>query len=156
MAVDLTDRAIQPGTGRPNLPRAVAFGVGAALVSSLVWYGVVVVTNYELGVLAVGVGWLVAVAVVAGSGGGRGLALQLVSVAVTVAAMAFSEYLIVRHLMLAALGESAPASVPWLLPPDKMLRLVAAGIEASPMTLLFWAIAVWTAFRVPAPAAAAA
>lgn len=143
--------AIQPDAGseRPNMVGAVLAGLAAAVVSALVWYGIVVLTNYQIGLVAVGVGFLVGLAVTVGSGGRRGLPLQIVSVAITLPAMALGEYLVVRHFV------AAEQAVPWLLPPGVMLKLVVAGLEADPLTLLFWAIALWTAFKLPSRGATA-
>lgn len=143
--------AIQPDAGseRPNMVGAILAGLAAAAVSALVWYGIVVLTNYQIGLVAVGVGFLVGLGVTVGSGGRRGMALQVLSVAITLPAMALGEYLVVRHFV------AAEQAVPWLLPPDVMLGLVVAGLRADPLTLLFWAIALWTAFKLPARGASA-
>jgi hypothetical protein len=68
------------GGGFSRLARAVLFGFVAAVVSSLLWYGISKLTGYEFGVLAIGVGVLVGGAVRAGSrrrGGRRYQALAM-------------------------------------------------------------------------------
>mgnify|MGYP005839118873 CR=1 FL=1 len=65
-------------------------------------------------------------------------------------AMAFSEYLIVRHFAVRALAERGVAGIPLLLPLDAIVELVVEGIKADAVTLLFWAIAVYAAFTIPA------
>jgi len=52
-----------------NFPLAVLAGVVAALVGAGIWAGVTIVTGYQIGYMAIGVGFLVAMAIrVAGKG----------------------------------------------------------------------------------------
>ena len=125
-------------------------GLAAAVVGTLVWYGVVVITKYQLGFIAVGVGWLVGMGVVFGSGRKRGPALQAISVAITLAALVASEYLIVRHFAVEFLAEEGVTEIPVLLPLGLMLELVVTSIGENLITLIFWAIALWAAFSTPA------
>jgi hypothetical protein len=144
------ERALQAETENPNLIGALLVGVVAALAASLVWYAAVAITNYQLGILAVGVGWLIGQAVVFGSGRKRGPALQAISVGITIVAMALSEYLIVRHFVVEALTEEGYTDFALFLPLDVMVEIMLEGIKADLLTLLFWGIAVWAAFSVPA------
>lgn len=148
--VSATERAFQAETEEANLMGALLMGLGAALISSLIWYAVVVVTDYELGIIAIAVGWLVAQAVMLGAGRKRGRRLQGLSLVITVVAMAFSEYLIVRHFIVQALAKEGFTEFRLLLPLGDMLAVIVEGIKASPLTLLFWGIAVWEAFTLPA------
>ncbi|MFQ5881278.1 MAG: hypothetical protein ACE5I9_02215 [Candidatus Methylomirabilales bacterium] len=143
-------RALQAEAEDPNLVGALVFGLGAAFVSSLLWYGIVVVTNYQLGIVAIAVGWLVAQGVMRGAGGKRGPRLQALSVTSTVIAMALSEYLIVYHFTAQALAQQGYTSIPLLLPFDVMITLIVEGLKSDPLMLLFWGIAVWEAFTLPA------
>ncbi len=145
------ERAFQAETEDVKSVNALLLGLGAAVLSSVVWYGAVVITNLQLGVIAVGVGWLVAQAVMLGAGRKRGSSLQGLSVAITVLAMAFSQYLIIRHFAVQALSKQGYTNIPFLLPVDLMVRLVVESLKNDPLTLLFWAIAVWEAYRLPAP-----
>jgi hypothetical protein len=137
-------------TEDPNLVGALVLGMGAAGVSTVLWYAMVVITNYQLGVVAIAVGWLVAQAVMRGAGGKRGPRLQALSVAGTVVAMALSEYLIVHHFTARALVQQGYADLPLVLPWQTMVLLVIEGLKSDPLTLLFWGIAVWEAFALPA------
>jgi hypothetical protein len=56
--------------GRGAFGRALLFGVGAALLGTIVWYAIIKITDHEFGLLAIGVGLFVGVAV---KRGGRGL-----------------------------------------------------------------------------------
>ncbi len=137
-------------TADANVAAGLGLGLLAAVVSSLVWYGVVVATGYELGLVAIGVGWLVSQAVMRGAGDKRGRALQAVAMVSVVVAMALSEFLIVRHFVNADLVQQGREAIPLLVNPLGALLLVAVGIQASPMSLLFWLIALYEGWRLPA------
>lgn len=147
----LIARAAKEETEDPNLVGALVLGVGAAALSALLWYVMVILTNYQLGIVAIAVGWVVAHGVIRGSGSKRGPCLQTLSVACTVMAMALSEYLIVHHFTAQALLRQGYPNLPLLLPPQTMAALVVEGLKVDPLTLLFWGIAFWEAFRLPAP-----
>lgn len=144
------ESALRAETENPNLLVALLLGLLAALGSSLIWYGLVAVTGYQLGIIAIGVGWLVAQAVVIGAGRKRGLKVQAISIVAVVIAMALGEYLLVRHYAIQALEIQGLTDIPVLLPIDVMLELIVAGIESDMLTLVFWGIAVYEAFTIPA------
>jgi hypothetical protein len=129
---------------------ALLGGLGAAVLSSLIWYVVVIVTNYQLGIVAIAVGWLVAQGVMVGSGRKRGPQLQALSVAITLVAMLASEYFVLRHFIVEDLSAQGYTDFKLLLPLGDMIELVIEGIKAEPITLLFWGIALWQAFVIPA------
>jgi len=66
--------------------------------------------------------------------------------------MAASEYLIVRHILIQLAVEEGyfVNDVPLLLPLEDIWFLIIEGIKADPITLVFWAIALWEAFSLPA------
>lgn len=39
--------------------RSILFGIGATIISGLLWFGLIILTNMELGLIALAVGWLV-------------------------------------------------------------------------------------------------
>jgi len=139
-----------------NMPRALLYGLVAGAIGAAIWFAIVVLTERELGLVAVIIGALVGTGVLVGSGNKRNVRLQLLSVLITLAAMTAAEYFIVRHFVVAYLvdkyGATASGQVPMFLPLDVAWDFVVSAIQDDPLTLLFWGIAVWTAFRVPAPA----
>jgi hypothetical protein len=61
-----------------------------------------------------------------------------------------------RHFVNAALAaEGAPERVPLLLGPADIAAVVGDSLAMDPMTLVFWAIALYAAWRYAAPAAPA-
>ena len=71
------------GAGLVGCVRSGVFGFAAAAGGALLWAGVTHVTGYELGIVAIVVGFAVGVAVKLGSGGRGGLPYQLLAVAFT-------------------------------------------------------------------------
>jgi len=143
---------MQAETENPNLILAALAGLGAATIGALVWYGVVAITNYQVGIIAAGIGWLVGIAVVFGSGRKRGPALQAISVIITLMALAVSQYLIMRHFAVEYLTEQEPGfpGLPLLLPVGLMFELVVEGLKSDLLTIVFWGIALLAAVATPA------
>jgi hypothetical protein len=75
--------ALQRPAGFTGLARALVLGSAAGLIGAAVWYGIRVASGYELGIIAIAIGFFVGVAVKRGSGGRGGLAFQLLAVALT-------------------------------------------------------------------------
>lgn len=149
-----TDELHREQTEGANMLGALVYGLVAGALGAAIWFAIVVVTNYEVGLLAVLIGAAVGTGVMIGSGRKRNLNLQLLSVTITLAAMAGAEYFIVRHFLVEYLveqGQASASQVPMFLPLDMAWDFVTSAIQDDPLTLVFWAIAVWTAFRVPRP-----
>ena len=108
-----------------------------------------VITNCELGIVAIAIGWLIGTAVMFGAGRKRGLVLQIAAVLITLVALLFGDYLIVRYFVDKNLATQGYTGIPLILAPSIMIELVVEGIKASPTSLLFWAIALWQAFVTP-------
>lgn len=66
-----------------RMARASLVGVGAAFAGFLLYWGILAVTGYELGLIAIVVGWLVGAGVRWGSNQRGGLFYQLMAVALT-------------------------------------------------------------------------
>ena len=136
---------------RADLIGGLAAGLVAAIVASAIWYAVVVVTGFQVGLVAIAVGFLVGQAVVLGARRRGSVVLVGASVVFTLLALAISEYLIVVHfvgLEFAADG----LTIEVLQPIDFIIEVVAESVQADPLTLLFWAIALFQAVAIPARA----
>lgn len=72
-----------PGSGTSRVLRATLFGLGAAIVGAGIYYAILAATGYELGLVAILVGWLVGRAVQKGSHGAGGWAYQTLAVGFT-------------------------------------------------------------------------
>ena len=78
--------------------------IGAVLATAL-WYGVVAITNWQVGIIAVAVGFIVGQGVVFGAGRHPSIALVPISVVFTLVSLVVSEYLIARHFLGIAAAE---------------------------------------------------
>src|SRR6266542_1094877 len=79
---------LQGPLGRRRFWRAFWFGSGAALVSAILWYAVSAITGYQIGLVAVAVGFIVGLAVKKGGEGRGGRKLQVLALLLTYGAMA--------------------------------------------------------------------
>jgi hypothetical protein len=87
------DAALASMTGGSRVARvmkALVLGTVAAAISAGVWYAIIALTGYELGIVAIAVGIAVGVAVRMGSEGRGGLAYQLIAVLLTYVAIGSS------------------------------------------------------------------
>ena len=76
------------GSGTIRAGRALAAGIGAAILGAIVWWGVRKLTGYEVGLISIGIGVGVGKAVRWGSRNRGGWAYQLMAVLLTYAAVA--------------------------------------------------------------------
>lgn len=148
---DQAEQALQTETQHPNVLMALACGVLAGLVAGAVWYLIVVITSYEIGYVAIGVGYLIGFAVHLGAGRKRGGSLQALSVGVTLVSLLVANYFtflhFLRQYLLEQKTEGYAGEFFFVSPfePTFWQNLV------SPIGLLIWAIALYAAFSVPKP-----
>jgi hypothetical protein len=160
-----------PAPAEPATMGDIAGGVigGAigAVLATAIWYGVVTVTHWQIGFVAVAVGFIVAQGVVFGAGRHPSILLVPVSVVFTFVALVVSEYFIARFLineglaeLLALMGtaqaegmEFTYAELQAEFQAMSPIDVIRSSIELEPITLLFWAIAGWEAFVIPMRAA---
>lgn len=65
----------------------------------------------------------------------------------TLVALVVSEYLIVAHFVGQQLAEGETLQL--LQPPDSVVTVVAESLQADPVTLVFWGIALFQAVVIP-------
>ena len=76
-----------PGSSFTRLLGAMAAGTLAAIIASALWMTVTKLTGYEIGLIAIAVGWIVGVAIQLGNRGVGGLPYQLIAVFLTYTAI---------------------------------------------------------------------
>lgn len=64
-------------------PLAILLGVGAAILGAILYFAVTAITGYEIGLVAIAVGWLVGRAIQKGTGGRGGRGYQVAAVLLT-------------------------------------------------------------------------
>jgi hypothetical protein len=133
-----------------NYGAAVAGGVAGAVLGVLAWWGFTVMTHVAFGLVAVVIGVAVGKGVVMASGDKRHRNLQILSVVISVAGFAYATYLVNRTFIQKAYAEKGETIVLPLLPaPDLFLQVVALGFGV--MDLVFLAIVVYEAWKIPSP-----
>lgn len=147
-----------PATMGDLVGGVVGGAIGAVLATGL-WYGVVAITNWQVGIVAIAVGFIVGQGVVLGAGRHPSILLVPISLAFTLVSLVVSEYLIANHFYSTAVAEIAAemglsvgevsdiADLAGL--PQTPIELIRFSLESDPITLLFWAIAGWEAFVIP-------
>ncbi|MEI7741350.1 MAG: hypothetical protein WCJ29_02495 [bacterium] len=82
-----------------NMWRAFAYGAGAAIVSGAIWYAFTLGSNMEYGIIAIGVGYLVAVGVFHGAGKKRSRKLQILSALLALVAILGAKFALFMHFV---------------------------------------------------------
>jgi len=134
-----------------NYPMALLGAVLGGVAGALVWWGFTVLTKIGLGLIAVGIGFLVGHGAARGAGGKRSVGLQALSVAVGAVAFLVAAYLVNMTFINQALAQQGrPVRVPF--PPASLgmfFHVLAANFGV--MKLVFLAIVVYEAWIIPRP-----
>jgi hypothetical protein len=131
--------------GAAAFGRALVVGFGAAAIGSTLYYLIDRITGYQLGLVAIAVGFLVGRAVRWGTGGRGGRLYQVLAVALTYAAISFSflPYVLESNQTLGV------ADLPLLVP-----FIIALPIQLgmrSPFLLVIFGIGLWEAWKLTTP-----
>jgi hypothetical protein len=123
-------------------------GAVGAVIATAVWYGVVAVTNWQIGLVAVAVGFIVGQGVLLGAAGRGSILLVPISLGFTLVALVASEFLIANYFLTEVALEMGmdPELARTLYTP---VELVRTSLESDPLTLVFWAIAGYQAVVIP-------
>jgi hypothetical protein len=76
-----------------SLLPAIAAGVVAALVGGIVWGLIAKFSEYEIGIVAWGIGWVAGTAVVFATRGAKGVPLQVIAIVSSLAGIVLGKYL---------------------------------------------------------------
>ena len=142
------DRAIEAQGQDITNPLAVLGGVAGGAVGALAWWGFTVLTEYNLGLVAIVIGIGVGKGIIWCTGGKRARSLQLLSVVLAALAFVYASYLVDRSFILRALG-AVGQTLPLLPGPGLFVEILRAGFQ--PFDLVFLGITVYEAWKIPAP-----
>jgi hypothetical protein len=151
---DLTaqlQQAIEAQDRDVSWPRALAGALGGAVVGVLAWWGFTVATRISFGLVAVVIGFAVAKGAVLLSGNKRARGLQILAVIVSTVAYFYASYLVNRTFVLRTLAEQGQQGMGLPLLPDPELFIQVVRLGLGIMDLVFLAIVIWEAWRIPAP-----
>ena len=128
-----------------NYPAAAVGAVLGGVLGALVWWGFTVTTKISFGLVAIVIGIAVAKGAMLFAGGKRSRGLQWLSVAVAGLAFFYASYLVNRTLIL----REGAVHLPLLPGIGLLVRVVSLGFGV--FDLVFLAIVLWEAWRIPAP-----
>lgn len=134
-----------------NYPMAVLGAVLGGAAGALVWWGFTVLTKIGLGLIAVGIGFLVGHGTVRFSGGKRTRGLQILAVAVGTVSFLIAAYLVNMTFINEVLAERG---APWRVSfPPLSVTMFYRVLEANfgIMKLVFLAIVIYEAWIIPRP-----
>jgi hypothetical protein len=133
-----------------NYSMAAVGGLLGAAIGVLVWWGFTVVTNIAFGLVAVVIGIAVGKGVLMLSGNKRSQGLQITSVIIATLGFVYASYLVNRTFVQKALAEEGQDVVlPWIPNPEMLIWVLQLGF--SFMDVVFLAIVVYQAWKIPAP-----
>ena len=133
------------------LGTAALAGLIAAIVGGVVWGLIVRWSGYEIGIAAWGIGFVVGTAVAIGARGVRGLPYQVLAVVLALAGIVLGKYLSFAWTLGDALeDENLPIEVPIFSRATWEAFMENRSEIWSLFDLLWVALAVVTAFRIPA------
>ena len=134
-----------------NTALAVIFGLALGIIGALIWFGAVVITKWQIGLVAIAVGWLAGFGVHIGSGKKRAVSLQIISAIVAFISILFGQYLITNHFVHQILIEKMNWQGGYFLNPIIIIETVFSSLAEAPMTILFLGIATWVAYTIARP-----
>jgi hypothetical protein len=137
-------RPIGPDAGGGRLGTAVIAAVAAGALSAAIWAAISIVTGYQIGLVAIGIGIFVGIAV-RRFGQGETAAFRLVAAAVSLLAC-ITGNVIIACVFFARQIEAPVLQVVESLDADLLIELLTATFE--PMDLLFYALAVWQGWKL--------
>ncbi len=125
-------------------------GLAGGAAGAGVWWGFTVGTNIAFGLVAIVIGIAVGKGVVMASGGKRAVSLQVLSVGISAVSFGLASYWVNRSFIndspeFVAQGATLP------LFPDPMLAYEIIALSFDFMDLIFLAIVLWEAWRIPSP-----
>ncbi len=142
--------AVAAQTRDINYPMALVGGLTGGAVGVVAWWGFTVVTNIAFGLVAIVIGLAVAKGIVILSGDKRGLNLQIMSVVISTLGFFYASYLVNRTFINRAYAEQGQdMMLPWVPSPELAFEVLKLGFGV--MDLVFLAIVVYEAWKIPAP-----
>lgn len=133
-----------------NYAMALVGGLAGGALGTLAWWGFTVLTNIAFGLVAVIIGIAVGRGVFMLSGYKRHLNLQIMAVVISILSFAYASYLVNRTFIHRAFAEDGtPIVLPLLPDPTLFFRVIQAGFGL--FDIIFLAIVVWEAWKIPAP-----
>lgn len=142
------EQAFTPGSLVAEVPKAVLFGLGGGLAGSLVWYLVLRATNYEVGLIAILVGYLAGMGVSKAINGRGGRGYQVLAALITYVCICWARVPLIAEAMMRPEGggEPVPGVAAWIVSIFVSLGYpLFAGLD--PIGWFIAAIGIYEAWR---------
>ena len=139
---------IEEQSSNINLPLAFIGAIVGGAVGVVAWWGVTVVTGWNIGIIAVVISIAVAKGILFTTGGKRSLQLQVMAVAVSILAYLYANYLVLRTFVIKENNELEQILT---LIPNVDIFIEATKNSLDGMSLLFLGIVVWVAWQNTKP-----
>ncbi len=143
--------ALQTMSEDINYANATVGAVLGGVVGVLAWWGFTVASGWSLGLLAIGIGWAVGWGTVRFAGNKRSKNLQILATGVAIASWASANYLVNMTFINRALAKEGAAGRVTLPPETLEMFLGVSAANFGVMDVVFLAIMVWEAWKMPRP-----
>jgi hypothetical protein len=134
-----------------NYPMAFVGAVLGGAAGVLLWWGFTVLTKISFGLIAVAIGFAVGWGTTRFAGGKRSRGLQVLSAAVALASFFVATYLVNASFINKTLAERGDGRRIPMFTADPTLFARVAALGFGLMDLVFLAIVLWQAWKMPAP-----
>jgi hypothetical protein len=145
------EKALKSETENPNVVMAAVLGCIAGVVAGIIWYFFSILTGYQIGYIAIGVGFIIGWAVIFGSGHKRGAILQSMSAVITLVTLFVAEYFMTlyyfRRYMLENTAEFPEYHGEMFFVSPFSPELLSSMF--SPMGFVIWGIGIYFAYSIP-------
>jgi hypothetical protein len=136
-----------------NYPQAAVGAVLGGAAGALAWWGFTVLTHIAFGLFAVAIGYLAGHGAVRFAGGKRSGGLQALSVVVSLLSYLGAIYLVNMTFINKALATQGEAFRVGFPPQSLDLLIRVVTVDFGVMDLVFLAIVVYEAWKIPRPVA---
>jgi hypothetical protein len=143
--------------GAVRLPPAILAGLAGAVVGGGLWALIGILTDLEIGYVAIGVGWVAGMAVVIGAGRKKSQVLQIVAVLCAAFGLVIGKYFIVVHAIKDFVakedGQEAADAISYVGGNTVEFFVELLPEVVSPFDALWLLLALGIAWRIPKPTA---
>lgn len=131
--------------GAASLVPAIAGALAGAMIAAVIWAAIVVITDFEVGYVALAVGWLAGKGAVLGAGGKKGVPLQVVAVLASVLGLVLGKYFSLAH--------DAKVEFGWSYFDSRIVDYFTENLGEffGGFDILWVVLAIGVAYKIPAP-----
>ena len=144
------EQQAEPARGVGVLMRAALFALVAAILGAILYYAVIAITDFEIGIVAIAIGYMVGYAIRMATGGRGGLRFQILAIVLTYWAVGLAYTPLVFREMSKQTEQTSQTSAPATPTPPAEPQAAAADDSSQPVSFTF-AIVVLIAFSFALP-----